>query len=81
NLPLEKPILIIYFSRECEECQALTKDIISHKCVVKGLCSNDNLSAGRDSQTICKFQFNYIPPFQLKNISLDKDKKKIVVCC
>jgi abortive infection bacteriophage resistance protein len=29
----------------------------------------------------CKFQFNYIPPFQLKNISLDKDKKKIVVCC
>ena len=29
----------------------------------------------------CKFQFNYIPPFQLKNISLDKDKKKIIVCC
>jgi len=29
----------------------------------------------------CKFQFNYIPPFQLKNISLDKDKKIIVVCC
>jgi hypothetical protein len=29
----------------------------------------------------CKFQFNYIPPFQLNNISLDKDKKFIVVCC
>jgi hypothetical protein len=30
---------------------------------------------------ICKFQFNYIPPFQLNNISLDKGKKIIVVCC
>ena len=29
----------------------------------------------------CKFKFNYIPPFQLNNISLDKDKKIIVVCC
>jgi hypothetical protein len=29
----------------------------------------------------CKFQFNYIPPFQLNNISLDKDKKILVVCC
>ena len=29
----------------------------------------------------CRFQFNYIPPFQLKNISLYKDKMKIVVCC
>jgi hypothetical protein len=30
---------------------------------------------------LCKFQFNYIPPFQLNNISLDKDKKILVVCC
>ena len=34
-----------------------------------------------DYQIVCKFQFNYIPPFQLNNISLDKGKKIIVVCC
>jgi len=33
-----------------------------------------------DKET-CKFQFNYIPPFQLNNISLDKDKNNIVVGC
>jgi len=30
DLPLGKPILIIYFSPECEECHALTVEIISH---------------------------------------------------
>jgi len=30
NLPMEKPILIIYFSPECEECHALTKELLSH---------------------------------------------------
>ncbi len=28
-LPLEKPILIIYFSPDCEECQKLTSDLVS----------------------------------------------------
>ena len=36
---------------------------------------------GLEAKVVCKFQFNYIPPFQLKNISLHKDKKIIVVCC
>lgn len=30
NLPMEKPILIIYFSPECEECHSLTREILSH---------------------------------------------------
>lgn len=28
NLPLGKPIVIIYFSPECEECQQLTKELL-----------------------------------------------------
>jgi hypothetical protein len=28
NLPLGKPIVIIYFSPDCEECQALTSELI-----------------------------------------------------
>jgi thioredoxin-related protein len=30
NLPFEKPIIIIYFSPDCDDCQQLTKDILSH---------------------------------------------------
>jgi thiol-disulfide isomerase/thioredoxin len=29
NLPLEKPIVIIYFSPECEDCQQLTKELLN----------------------------------------------------
>jgi hypothetical protein len=29
----------------------------------------------------CKFQFNCIPPFQLKNTPLDKDKRRNILCC
>jgi hypothetical protein len=29
---------------------------------------------------MCKFQFNCIPPFQLKNTPLDKDRRKINIC-
>ena len=28
NLPLDKPIIIIYFSPECEECHQLTKELL-----------------------------------------------------
>lgn len=28
NLPVGKPIVIIYFSPDCEECQKLTKDLL-----------------------------------------------------
>ncbi len=30
NLPFEKPIIIIYFSPDCDDCQQLTKEILSH---------------------------------------------------
>lgn len=29
DLPLDKPILIIYFSPECEECQKVTEELVS----------------------------------------------------
>lgn len=29
NLPMGKPIVIIYFSPECEDCQQLTKELIN----------------------------------------------------
>jgi thiol-disulfide isomerase/thioredoxin len=29
NLPMGKPIVIIYFSPECEDCQQLTKEILT----------------------------------------------------
>ena len=29
NLPFEKPIIIIYFSPECDDCQKLTDDLLS----------------------------------------------------
>lgn len=29
NLPMGKPIVIIYFSPECEDCQQLTKELLS----------------------------------------------------
>jgi hypothetical protein len=29
NLPFEKPIIIIYFSPDCDECQQMTKDLLS----------------------------------------------------
>jgi cytochrome oxidase Cu insertion factor (SCO1/SenC/PrrC family) len=29
NLPLGKPIVIIYFSPECEDCQQLTKELLN----------------------------------------------------
>lgn len=29
NLPFGKPIVIIYFSTECEDCQQLTKELLS----------------------------------------------------
>lgn len=29
DLPLDKPIIIIYFSPECEECQKVTEELVS----------------------------------------------------
>jgi thiol-disulfide isomerase/thioredoxin len=29
NLPMGKPIVIIYFSPECEDCQLLTKELLN----------------------------------------------------
>jgi hypothetical protein len=29
NLPMGKPIVIIYFSPDCEECHALTKELLT----------------------------------------------------
>jgi thioredoxin-related protein len=35
DLPMAKPIVIIYFSPECDHCEVLMKDLIKHKTTLE----------------------------------------------
>ena len=37
NLPFEKPILIVYFSPDCEDCQEFTEGLLAHNMELKNV--------------------------------------------
>ena len=61
------------YGQQCSDCR---KDFDVLLVILKK--SKVNPMELEKSFQICKFQFNYIPPFQLKNISLHKDKRLLL---
>jgi hypothetical protein len=63
NLPLGKPIVIIYFSPDCEECQALTNELIKREEEFKkaSVAMITYLPVEYVTKFITKYKLNYYP--------------------
>jgi hypothetical protein len=63
DLPIGKPILIIYFSPDCEECQALTSELIrrSEEFNRASVSMVTYLPVEYVTRFISKYKLNYYP--------------------
>ena len=63
NLPLGEPIVIIYFSPECDECQQLTKELLNRIKEFKNtsIAMITNLSLDKVKQFVTEYHLDKYP--------------------
>jgi thiol-disulfide isomerase/thioredoxin len=63
NLPMGKPIIIIYFSPECEDCQQLTKELLNRikEFNNASIAMITNLSLDKVKQFVTEYHLDKYP--------------------